>query len=174
MASFDVEHRLRARRASIVAAPWSLGAARWLCCPEACGIVPRPEMKPMSSALTGRVSTAGPPGKFFFFLLLALYPCFSKIHQPVGARERAHGRQSFWSMYVHPSRQSSSVWGGFPGDASGEEPACQCRWPKWLSMHAHYVCDSVLLSPCWWFGWDWYSRLGLISCHLRRHFSIIF
>ena len=129
---------------------------------------PRPEIKPMSSAVAGRFSTPGPAGKFFFFLLPALYPCFSKIPQPMAARERAHSRRSFWSMYVHTSIQSSSVWSGFPGDASVKEPACQRRrWLKWLSMRAHYVCNSVLLSPCWWLGWDWYSRLELISCIWR-------
>ena len=46
MASLDVEHGLRACRVSTVAPPGSVVAAQWLCCPEACGIVPYQRSNP--------------------------------------------------------------------------------------------------------------------------------
>ena len=63
----------------------SVIAMHSLSCSEACGNLPRPRIKPMSSALAGRFSSTAPPGKStlgFLYLHIWLFIYLEEVTEP--------------------------------------------------------------------------------------------
>ena len=84
------------------------------------GDLPDPGIKPMSPALVGKFSTTEPPGKpihvcIYIYVCVCVYICVCVY------------RYNFMRMVYVCIYTIIYILLGFPGGASGKEPACQCR-----------------------------------------------
>ena len=115
--SFVAEHGLWGEWASAVVAH---GRASWLC---STWNLPRPGIKPMSPAFTGRFSTTGPPGKSQQADIVHESPSLKTWTKPSLSGEQSPRAQARTHLGLGPASTSRQ-----PGHlANAREGLCSCR-----------------------------------------------
>ena len=146
VASLDAERRLRACRASIVTAPSSVVVARWLCCPEARGIVPDQRSNPCALHWQADSQPLDHQGSSFSSILPYIPVLAKHINQWLPEKGHMGGKVLEVCIYIRPNK-AAMYEVAFQVVLVKNLPAKCRRCLKRLSMHAHYVYNFVLLSP---------------------------